>query len=140
VERNAAIQQGVILRHIRDTGLYREKHATFADYCEKDLGYTRDWAYKRIDLADTVAALSTTGIQIDSERQARAIKPVLRDHGPEVAAEVLREAADDAATFADYCERDLGYTRDWAYGGGCPSAPFTVSARSMRLWRLCLQM
>lgn len=33
--------------------------------------------------------------QITTESHARAIKPVLRDHGPEVAAEVLREAADD---------------------------------------------
>lgn len=93
VERNAAIQQGVILRHIRDTGLYREKHATFEEYCEKALGYERTWAYRRIDLADTVAMLPMGNIT--SERQARAIKPVLRDHGPEVAAEVLREAADD---------------------------------------------
>lgn len=83
MERNAAIQQGVILRHIRDTGLYREKHATFADYCEKDLGYTRDWAYKRIDLADTVQQMSAIADipQIAKESQARAIKPVLRDHG-----------------------------------------------------------
>ncbi len=97
VERNAAIQQGIILRHIRDTGLYKTKHATFDSYVEQALGYQRTWAYQRIDLADTVQQMSAIADipQIAKESQARAIKPVLRDHGPEVAAEVLREAADD---------------------------------------------
>lgn len=54
-------------------------------------------APERIDLAETVAQLTIVNApQIANEGQARAIKPVLRDHGPEVAAEVLREAADVA--------------------------------------------
>lgn len=96
VERNAAIQQGIILRHIRDTGLYKEKDGTFEAYVEKHLGYERTWAYRRIELADAVSVLAIANTPpIENVGQARAIKPVLRDHGPEVAAEVLREAADD---------------------------------------------
>lgn len=96
VERNAAIAQGAILRHVRDHRLYREHHATFEEYVEKRLGYTEAWASQRISLADTVAELTMVNSPaITNERQARAIKPILRDHGPEVAAEVLREAADD---------------------------------------------
>ncbi len=86
-------------RHIRDNRLYEAKHATFEAYVERSLGYTEGWASQRISLADTVNALyhgkEDDPPTITTERQARAIKPVLRDHGPEVAAEVLREAADD---------------------------------------------
>lgn len=97
VERNAAIEQGVILRHVRDNRLYIEGgYSTFEECVEKEFGYERTWAYRRIDLAETVAMLPMGNMPaITSERQARAIKPVLRDHGPDVAAEVLREAADD---------------------------------------------
>ncbi|MCB0054013.1 MAG: hypothetical protein KDE24_31210 [Caldilinea sp.] len=77
----------MILRHIRDAGLYKAKHATFDSYVEQALGYQRTWAYQRIDLADTVQQMSAIADipQIAKESQARAIKPVLRDHGPEVA-------------------------------------------------------
>lgn len=96
VERNAAIQQGVILRHVRDYRLYKAAgFPSFAEYVEQRLGYTRDWAYKRMDLAETRSALLSTNVytpEITNEGQARAIKPILRDHGPEVAAEVLAEA------------------------------------------------
>lgn len=98
MERNAAIAQGVILRHVRDHRLYKASgFATFEEYVEQRLGYTRDWADKRIGLASVVEQLPTIvgSPAITNEGQARAIKPVLRDHGPEVAAEVLREAADD---------------------------------------------
>jgi hypothetical protein len=99
VERNAAIQQGVILRHVRDHRLYKTAGFTsFEEYVEKRLGYTRDWADKRIGLVNVVEQVPTNvgTPAITNEGQARAIKPVLRDLGPEVAAEVLREAADDS--------------------------------------------
>jgi hypothetical protein len=95
VERNAAIQQGVILRHVRNHRLYSAAgFPSFAEYVEQRLGYTDRWARQRIDLADTVAAIGTMvpDHAIENERQARAIKPILRDHGPEVAADVLAEA------------------------------------------------
>lgn len=97
VERNAAIAQGVILRHVRDHRLHIDGgYSTFEECVEKEFGYERTWAYRRIDLAETVQMLPIGNTPaITNEGQARAIKPVLRDHGPEVAAEVLREAADD---------------------------------------------
>ncbi len=98
IERNSAIQQGIVLRHIRDHRLYAPQgFRSFAEYVEKRLGYTRDWADKRIGLVNVVEQVPTNvgTPAITNEGQARAIKPVLRDHGPEVAAEVLREAADD---------------------------------------------
>ena len=98
VERNAAIAQGVILRHVRDHRLHIDGgYSTFEECVEKEFGYERTWAYRRIDLAETVQMLPIGNTPaITNEGQARAIKPVLRDHGPEVAADVLREAADDA--------------------------------------------
>ena len=91
VERNAAIQQGVILRHVRDHRLHIEGgYSTFEECVEREFGYERTWAYRRIDLAETVAALPIGNIT--NEGQARAIKPILRDHGPEVARDVVAEA------------------------------------------------
>ncbi|MEZ5119641.1 MAG: hypothetical protein R2686_07035 [Candidatus Nanopelagicales bacterium] len=78
VERNAAIQQGVILRHVRDHRLYKDAGFTsFDDWCENRYGYTRQWAHQRIDLAETAAQLSTIvdSPQITSKDHARAIKP-----------------------------------------------------------------
>ena len=40
VERNAAIAQGTILRHVRDQRLYREHFSTFEEYVEKRRGCT----------------------------------------------------------------------------------------------------
>ena len=97
-ERNAAIIKGAVLQHVRDHRLYQQaQFASFEEYAEKRIGIQRAHAYRLIDLASTAAALSPIGDipPITNEGQARAIKPVLRDHGPEVAAEVLREAAGD---------------------------------------------
>ena len=98
IERNANMGRGAVLRHIRDHRLYRDLFDTFEEYVEQRVGIVRQYAYRLIDLADTVTALSPIGDipAITNEGQARAIKPVLRDHGPEVAAEVLTEAADES--------------------------------------------
>ena len=96
-EKRGQLKQAVALQLIRDNRLYRAKHATFDEYVERVLGYQRTWAYQRIALAGVAQEMSAIADipPITNEGQARAIKPVLRDHGPEVAAEVLREAADD---------------------------------------------
>lgn len=98
-EKFGQLKQAVALRAIRDESLFSPSHDSFKSYVEDHLGYTEGWASQRISLADTVNALyhgkEDDPPTITTERQARAIKPVLRDHGPEVAAEVLREAADD---------------------------------------------
>lgn len=97
MERQGALQQGLALMHIRDNELYKQTHRTFEAYCEQRLNVVRSRGYHLISLAKIVQEMSTNvdTPKIANEGQARAIKPVLRDHGPEVAAEVLREAADD---------------------------------------------
>lgn len=94
-EKRGQLKQAVALQLVRDRRLYREHFSTFEEYVEKRLGYTDRWAHQRIALAQVAEQLNHGSVAITNERQARAIKPVLRDHGPEVAAEVLREAADD---------------------------------------------
>lgn len=94
-EKRGQLKQAVALQLVRDQRLYREHFDTFEEYVEKRLGYTDRWAHQRIALAQVASQLNHGSVAITNERQARAIKPVLRDHGPEVAAEVLREAADD---------------------------------------------
>ena len=97
VERNAALQQGVILRHVRDHRLYESAgFRSFEECVEQRFGYQRTWAYQRIDLADTVQKMSAIADApvITTESHARAIKPILRDHGPEVAADVLPARTD----------------------------------------------
>lgn len=95
-ERRGQLKQAVALQLVRDQRLYLEHFATFEEYVEKRLGYTKGWASQRISLATTAAQFTNVNTPaITNEGQARAIKPVLRDHGPEIAAEVLREAADD---------------------------------------------
>lgn len=93
-EKRGQLAQAIALKHIHDNRLYAE-HGTFRQYVEQRLGYTEQWAFARISLAEIAGELNHGLVAITNERQARAIKPVLRDHGPEVAAEVLREAADD---------------------------------------------
>ena len=77
IEQNANVGRGVVLRHIRDHRLYRDLFGTFEEYVEQRVGIVRQYAYRLIDLADTVAALSPMGDipAVTSERQARAIKP-----------------------------------------------------------------
>ena len=94
-EKRGQLKQAVALQLVRDRRLYREHFSTFEEYVEKRLGYTDRWAHQRIALAQVAEQLNHGSVAITNERQARAIKPILRDHGPEVAAEVLREAADD---------------------------------------------
>lgn len=96
-EKFGQLKQAVALRAIRDESLFSPSHDSFKSYVEDHLGYTEQWAYGRIALAQVAGELNhgLATPAIINERQARAIKPVLRDHGPEVATEVLREAADD---------------------------------------------
>ena len=96
------MEVGTALATIRDARLYRVKHATFEDYCRERWNLSRPRAYQLIDAADTAEEMSTIvdTPSITNEGQARAITSTLKEHGPEVAAEVLREAARDTLTAA----------------------------------------
>lgn len=85
---------GCALADIRDRRLYRGDYGTFEDYCRERWNLSRTHADRMITASQVAKEMAPIGV-ISTESQARAIAPVLRDHGPEVAAEVLREAADD---------------------------------------------
>ena len=52
---------GLALQVIRDQRLYRQKHGSFAEYCNKELGFGRSHGYRMIEAAEVVQELSLTG-------------------------------------------------------------------------------
>jgi hypothetical protein len=91
------VEVGTALAAIRDARLYRLEYATFEDYCRERWGFSRVRAHQMIDAAAVVGALTIVNTEtptLTNEGQARAIASTLKEHGPEVAAEVLREAAE----------------------------------------------
>jgi len=98
------VEVGTALAAIRDARLYRAEHATFEDYCRERWGFSKSHANRLVESAEVVLALTPIGVTdmpvIANEGQARAIAPVLKEHGPEVAVQVLREAATDTLTAA----------------------------------------
>lgn len=84
---------GMALARIRDQRLYRAGHGTFEEYVDKRWHMSRTHAYRLIESGEVVTALSPIGDipQIENEGQARAIAPIVRESGPEAAAEILRE-------------------------------------------------
>lgn len=83
------VETGARLLVIRDSRQYREDFPTFEAYCA-DVGLDKRYASRIIEASETVRALGPMGPTITSERQARALAPIIRDHGAETAAEVLR--------------------------------------------------
>lgn len=93
----AFIEAGNALTEIRDARLYRQTHGTFEDYLAARWNMSRANGYRLIEAAvvvEAIAAVSPRGDMptITTERQARAIAPVVREQGPEAAAELLAEA------------------------------------------------
>lgn len=80
------------LKEVRDRRLYREKHATFEDYCQTRWGFTRQRGYQLIDAAEAIASLPTECQPVvDTERAARELARVEPEHREEV----VRKAAED---------------------------------------------
>lgn len=94
------VKVGTALAEIRDGRLYRKHFRTFEDYCRERWNLSRKRAYDLIGGAEVVAALSPIGDTppMENEAQTRALAPVLREHGPEFAAEVLQQAAEVGLT------------------------------------------
>ena len=83
---------GKALATINQARLYRETHATFADYVEDRWGMTRSHAYRLIDAWPIAAAVSPIGDT--NETQVRELLPAAKRHGVQVATavfETLRE-------------------------------------------------
>jgi len=84
---------GEALLEVRDSRLYRMNYPTFEAYCKGRWSFGSARAYRLIEAAEVVGAMSPIGDVPTNEGQARALAPVLRDHGPEAAAAVLTSAS-----------------------------------------------
>lgn len=71
------VMLGALLKHIRDSGLYRAKYRTFEEYCEGRWGIKRRRAYQYIEASD--AADNHKGRHPLKESQARALARATRD-------------------------------------------------------------
>jgi hypothetical protein len=80
---------GASLRTIRDEGLYKDKFATFEEYCKSRWGFSRPRAYQLIDAVEVVEDLST--IVDTTSQDAKAVLPQ-----NESQARALGSCADDA--------------------------------------------
>lgn len=84
---------GEALLEVRDSRLYRINYPTFEAYCKGRWRFSQPRAYQLMQAAEVVAAVGSTTVEaLASESHARALAPVLRERGPEVAAAVLTEA------------------------------------------------
>ena len=87
IERGLAtfIEVGTALAEVRDSRLYRETHATFADYCRERWNFSRSHGYRLIRAAQFAAVSPTDDIR--NERQARALlEPAKADPGRRIIA------------------------------------------------------
>jgi len=87
--RKALVVAGKALEVINRGRLYRETHATFADYVLEVWGFKRSQAYRLIEEWPVAVAVSPIGDI--NEAQARELLPVFKDHGREAAAVLYRE-------------------------------------------------
>lgn len=75
VERglNTFVEVGNALAAIRDGKLYREKFATFEDYCQERWGFTGNYARRQIEAAEVIKNVPMGTLLPTSERQARPL-------------------------------------------------------------------
>jgi phage N-6-adenine-methyltransferase len=93
------VEVGEALREIRDSGLYKETHPTFEDYCDQRWEMSRPRAYELMQSATVVSAMADIAPSTPSnERQARELAP-LRERPAEMA-EAWQEASADGAPTA----------------------------------------
>lgn len=104
--RRSIIVAGKALEIINRARLYRETHATFADYVTDVWEMKRAHAYRMIEGWRPAALVSPIGDI--NEAQARELAPVLKEHGPEVTVAVYRAVTelrgDRRVTAADLAE------------------------------------
>lgn len=88
------VQVGSALAEIRDTGLYLDHFPTFEAYCRERWNLSRQYAYQVMDAATVTNQMSAIA-DITNESQARAVAPILRDHGPDVQADEVLNCGDE---------------------------------------------
>lgn len=72
------LEIGDALMEIRDLRLYRESHGSFQAYCEGVWQMSRARAYQLIDATGTARTLSSVGIPVGNEREARELKSIAK--------------------------------------------------------------
>lgn len=85
------VEMGKALTEVKNKRLYRADYATFEDYCRQRWGFTRTQAYRLI-AASYISGLLPMGDKITNERQARAVRKIAREIGPEAAAKAFEQA------------------------------------------------
>ncbi len=61
---------------VRDKGLYRDKHGTFEEYCQTELGFSRPYAYNLIgsaEVSEQLSAINEIEIKPVNEAQCREL-------------------------------------------------------------------
>lgn len=91
-------QRGVVLREIRDAGLYRLKAATFEQYVSDRWQMSRPRAYELIEAAPVLRVLSGIPDTRPAVSQALALAPVYERAGERGVREVVRQAEAVART------------------------------------------
>lgn len=98
--KGAFVACGKALEAIRDKKLYRAKHATFDEYCQKVWGWSRQRAHQLIQSSETVRSLPaemSTMVDKISERGARELTKVAKSSR----VRVLKGVADSGEVTAE---------------------------------------
>ena len=85
--------RGRMLQTIRDAGLFRETHGTFADYCSQVWGRTSRRVNQLIEawpLTERLLLDSGTIVPKINEGQVRALAPLAAEHGQDAAVYLYR--------------------------------------------------
>lgn len=85
------------LLNVQQRRLYRAEFATFEEYAEHRLSYSRQWAYRQLDRYQVSQILSPMGDKLLPERQARELAPVLRDNGPDAVKQIWEASVEASA-------------------------------------------
>lgn len=96
IERGLAtfVEVGRALIEIRDGRLYRETYGTFEDYCAQRWQFTTGRARQLVGAAEVAITVTSGNAPLPvpaTERVARELAPVLRQHGEEAVREAWAE-------------------------------------------------
>lgn len=125
------VEAGIALREIRDQELYKVTHATFEAYVGERWTISRPRAYELIDAAPKMIAVSALVDTPVVESHARILAPILEQHGPDAAREVIAKAQADAgpsggrltAAALKRAQRQAGYAPRREAPTPSPAAP-----------------
>jgi hypothetical protein len=105
------LEVGRALAAIRDKRLYRDRYATFDEYCQQKWDFSKTHANRLIEAASVAAALTPIGVKLKSESQVRPLVglPALKIPAAwkraeqiagegEITAKVVRQAAEEFKT------------------------------------------